>query len=100
MRLYADEALTTPLDVIHLGTVEVGTRKEYVVYVVNPTRAVYENIRLTMNPEPDGLGIGNIPSRMEPGEITSIRIVWSPPLTLREALTVKLGVYGQEIYYA
>ena len=100
MRLYADSELSTPIDVIHLGTVTVGTQREYTLYAVNPTRAVYENIMVTLTEEPEGLGMYNIPTRLGPGEMAIIRVVWSPPLTMREALTVGISIRGNEIYYA
>jgi hypothetical protein len=103
VKLYYDNLFKEPIlnDEIHLGEVEVGKTVEKYVYIFNNSTGRLVNIKVgIVGKTPRGFVIKNIPDILEPGEYEIMKIIWSPPMTLKRGLSIALNITGREVYFS
>ena len=96
MRLYTDPSLNIEITFLDLGIVLAGEHKEYSFYIKNDKIVPFVDLKFVIdNPE---IEILDFPRELKSGNIGTLRIKWSPSITLKQGLHTELQIKGYELY--
>ena len=95
MKIYQDKKLTEEVHKLDLGIVQAGDNKEYEFFVYNDTIADLKELTFTIeHPE---VSILSAPKSINAKVTASLKIKWSPSVTLKEKLQATLKIKGIEL---
>lgn len=81
---------------LDLGIVEAGTSKEYNFKLYNETMAEVVDLKIEIpNKEVEIL---EFPEKLDPKVTGTIKIKWSPSITLKQGLKTIIKIHGAELY--
>jgi hypothetical protein len=96
MKLYKDSSLTEEIEIINLGICQAGDSKEYEFFIYNETEA--ELVDLKFSIESSEVEILSYPNKLQSKEKGTLKLKYSPALTIKKGLKVPLKYSFGEIY--
>jgi len=97
MKIYKDINLTEEItNVLSLGTVQAGEKKQFTFYVVNNSLALLQNLEFSIDHQE--IKIVDFPESLSAQARSKFIVEWNPSVTLKEGLDAPLRIKCEELW--
>jgi len=96
MKIYLDKELTKEVHDLEFGTVEAGTKKQFIFYVYNDSLGELVDLVFSINSKE--VKIISAPKQMNPKGISELIIEYNPLVTIETGLKADIIIEGHTLF--